>query len=666
MDTPLDPSISEVDGGPVTLGPSLFFHLEKALKSYPDRTAVVVAHQDANHLMELADQSHSSNAQKDPTSNTTNNSQSTADCLQWSFKSLHNAALHVVAALDSCGVQAGARIAHLIPNCIEWSVLSWSCMLGKLTQAALDPGMLSLARATELQNILDTLRPDVIVVPDEEGAAAVDSALTILGLAQPRVKLVLASHRGIKSTTGNPDGHSFSTESTSTGKKSSWTSLVSFALSASPLDPVTRSTLESAAHHDDLARYSLILFTSGTTTGVPKGCPRSVASVLFLLAGQSWGSLCLGPSNAMFHASQVSQISNDADVPCHAMTSQNFRIIAPALALSTWSAGGTVVMPSVRPDPGALLKAIAKFAITMVLFIPASLHTTLAHPDFGTTDKSSIKTVIVGGDMVTRDHWLKAAHAFPAAEVMAGHGMTEGGGAFYIPYLGRTGMSIVESGDKTIIPFHNSLCPLGKVNAGTRLRLASADGTSNQPVKRGELGELHFCSPSFIRSYMKNVHPETFYQEVDEAGKTRHWFKSGDLGMVDEDGWVWILGRKKDVIKRAGIPVVPAALESCLNEFLNGQSAILGLPHPTLGQEPFAVVSSLESSSRDRTYTKDDLRQRIIDVFGAEYGLGGVATLPELGLSQFPVNATGKIPKRELEAPVAAWIISNADSQKKL
>lgn len=666
----LDPGISEVDGGPVTLETSVFAQLEKSLKSNPDSTAIIVAHQRANHLSELADQNYESNASVALNSIQLNNHDSTDNCLQWSYRALHNAGLHLVAALNKQNIQPAARVAFFVPNGIEWAILLWSCVLGKFTQAALDPGMLSPPRSQELQNILDTIRPDVIVVPDKEGASAVDLALAKRELPHPSVKLVLALRTGSESANSCSDQHpsSILPNSAPTLKQSSltWTSFAAFSLSLGPLDPAAKSTIEAAARYDDLTRPFWIFFTSGTSTGVPKGCPRTVASVLFTIVCQAWGSLSDAPCRQTASSSQSEQANRGKPVPRNIVASQNFRIIAPALAACTWNLGGAVIMPSVGPNPGALLKAITRFEPTMVLFIPASLHATINHPSFHKANIDSLKAVLLGGDMVTKDHYVKAANAFPTAEVIIGHGMTEGGSAFHTAYMGRAAKSILEDENKNIVPFHNSIATLGKVNLGTRLRFASADGTSNLPVRRGELGELHFSNISFVRAYLNNVHPENFYEETDSEGKTLHWFKTGDLGIIDEQGWIWILGRKKDVIKRAGIPIIPAALESCLDEFLSGRSAILGLPHPVLGQEPFAVVESLTSADGTLKYSKDEVKQRIVDIFGSEYALGGIATLDDLGMVDFPINATQKIVKRELEAPVAGWVIANADVGKTL
>ncbi|KAK5092222.1 hypothetical protein LTR70_001970 [Exophiala xenobiotica] len=187
-------------------------------------------------------------------------------------------------------------------------------------------------------------------------------------------------------------------------------------------------------------------------------------------------------------------------------------------------------------------------------------------------------------------------------------------------------------------PSVRGIAPLGKAAPGSRTQVADEQ---HRPVRRKEVGELHFCSDSSIRRYLDGVKPEDFYD--DEHGA---WFQSGDTGMINDDGWVYPLGRKKDIIKRAGILITLAALESCLD----GQTSVLAVPHETLGQEPFAITRDLNGK------TNGDVHRQVLDIFGRNYALVGVAMLGELGMADFPLNATGKIMKLEMVEPVMRYL----------
>ena len=91
-----------------------------------------------------------------------------------------------------------------------------------------------------------------------------------------------------------------------------------------------------------------------------------------------------------------------------------------------------------------------------------------------------------------------------------------------------------------------------------------------------------------------------------------------------------------DIIKRAGVAITPAALESCIDTHLKTQSCVLGLTHETLGQEPFAIAKNLNGK------TKEEITEHVLEMFGKDYALGGIATLSELEMVGFPVNATGR------------------------
>lgn len=313
-----------------------------------------------------------------------------------------------------------------------------------------------------------------------------------------------------------------------------------------------------------------------------------------------------------------------------------------------------MVMPGAGFDPALVLDVIERQRITSMIVVPAMVHMLAAHENFKTTNTSSLKFVTVGADMITRDVFEKTRLTFPYAEVTIGHGMTEGGAIFKWPFLGKK-VTVAE------LPWYASIGTLGRVSPNTKTRVVDE---SSKLVRRGEVGELHFSSPGLIRQYLGGVKPEDFYE--DDRGA---WFKTGDYGRIDEEGFVFLLGRKKDIVKRAGVSIMPAGLECCIDEFLKStvchqglcshtrltlhQTSVIAVSHPILGQEPFAVVQDLNGIS------KKDVEQRIIDHFGKDSSLGGVATLAELGLKKSPLNKTEKIVKRELEPAVAAYLAAS-------
>ena len=199
--------------------------------------------------------------------------------------------------------------------------------------------------------------------------------------------------------------------------------------------------------------------------------------------------------------------------------------------------------------------------MTDLALITAQLHAVAASPGLRSRDLTSVKSVSAGGDIVNAPLVRLAERTFPTAVFMTGHGMSECSGVFEWPYW--------EGSDS--IPFHQGVSSVGRPSPGAKVRLVSDEG---DVVPTGEVGELHMQHASIFKGYLREQKdmPE-FYTE--EGG---NWFKTGDLGVFSERGDVYIVGRKKDVVKRAGVPVAPAAIESCLSAYAGSQVNLIDHP----------------------------------------------------------------------------------------
>ncbi|PPJ57210.1 hypothetical protein CBER1_02812 [Cercospora berteroae] len=514
---------SDVYGGPLEDGTSIFTHIAEGLAKNPDGLAVITMHQSANHLSELTTSQRSLESSGSVSGNT-----STRNCLAWTYKQLHTAAVKLAIGLQQRGIQPGMRIATFIPNRLEYPLLLWMSTLLRVTLCSLNPGATQPPREAELESFLTRLEPDAIVVLDS---------------------------------------------------------------------------------------------SAGTSSGRPKGCVRRVAGTTNSLHILRWGD--------EFHAKSRVVVST-----------ANFRVICPTLHLSAWKAGACTVMPDPMKGIQGTMQAIREHEITFLLFIPALLHAFAT--ELQTTgkhlDTSSIKAVVLGGDVVTRDLMVKAAKTFPQANIFATHGMTEGDSLFEWPFL--NGTNGVDS-----IPYFEDICPLGKVAKGAHLRIRDP-GTGNI-TRRGEPGELIAHCGSIIKHYLDHTNGEAFLQDEED---NRQWFRTGDLAVINEDGLIYVLGRIKDSIMRAGIPITPAALENCIAVSIGSSAAVLAWPHATFGQVPFAVVEDLHGK------TAEEVKSQVLIMFGKDYALEGVVTLRQLELESWPLNATGKIMKLELIPKVREYL----------
>ena len=464
--TPTMAELSDIDGGEVILSHgSLFEYFEPAIRDNPDGPAVVVKHQAGDHLQTLTGKDHSQQGH-----------------LTWTYRDLHQASFRLASAFLNSRLQPEcSTIICFIPNGIEWALLLWTSMLLKMPISPLDMGGLWPQRSSELESYLTSIKADAIIVPDVEGATAVDAMLKKLNL-EPYSKIVLAgTHQG-------------------------WSTLLDFGMNAKQIMSDTQMVTE--ARKDDLDRVSIVLFTSGTSSGKPKGCPRSVSNVMHFMERVTW------IEEGGNHARNIVQTAN-------------FRGIAHAVTLQTWKAGGAIIMPSALFDAAAMLEVIPE--ATLLALIPFQVHSIVDHPEF--SKAGNIRLVCIGADMITKDLVGKCKDAFPSAKVMTIHAMTEGGG-------------LCKDSARS---YFGGVASVGVVPKGMRLRIW--DG---QVTRRGVPGEMQIRCETVIKRYLD--------RESLEDG----WFKTGDVGMIDEDGTVYVLGRIKDVIKRVGVTITPAAIENCI------------------------------------------------------------------------------------------------------
>ncbi|PSK42035.1 4-coumarate--CoA ligase-like 7 [Elsinoe australis] len=567
------PELAELYAGPMPEYPSIYHTMENGWKKDPEELALASMHQQADHLSKLAGPS--------------SNSKQSAPYLRWNYAQFSHATLSIAEGLLRKGIKTGDLIVTLVPNSAEWLLFLSASVFAKYGLCALDINTLNDARRTELVDMIKLLEPAAIVVPDATGAAAVDAALSHLETTRP-LKVVLEDIQ-------NKD----------------WLDTLDLAV---PCDAETRSKLTDDALTDSPNRTASIVFTSGTSSGKPKGCLRDVLGVTTTTAQLIW--------------------SRPGDTSCRrTLHTANFRAIAPACALKAWKDGATVVLPGANFSPETFLDAIEKERVTEAALIPAQLHAVVASPTFASRDLSSVRLVMSGGDIVTSAFVEKSKRHFPGAAFMTAHGMSEGGGIFKWTYWD----------EKEGILFYSDISPLGRsLHPGARLRLVNGD----KVVARGEVGELHISHASLLQKYIGHAADSTdFY--TDELGR---WFKTGDRAMVNAEGDMYILGRSKDIIKRAGVSIAPAAIESCLQAFTDYQTAVLAVTHSTLGQEPFAILESSGSKS------EEDIKKQVEGVCGQDWAIRGAVELRTLGLKRFPLNPSAKIDKLALRGPLDSYL----------
>jgi long-chain acyl-CoA synthetase len=171
---------------------------------------------------------------------------------------------------------------------------------------------------------------------------------------------------------------------------------------------------------------------------------------------------------------------------------------------------------------------------------------------------------------------------------------------------------------------------------GVEIRIVDDQG---RPLPQGEVGELAIRGHNVMKSYWGRE--EATAAAIDDQG----WFRTGDVGRMDEDGYLYIVDRKKDLVIRGGFNVYPREIEEVIYEHpAVREAAVIGIPHETLGEEVGAAVALKPGADATTADLREFVKQRV-----AAYKYPRHVWL----VDELPKGPTGKILKREIQAPAS-------------
>ncbi len=342
----------------------------------------------------------------------------------------------------------------------------------------------------------------------------------------------------------------------------------------------------------------VIIYTSGTT-GTPKGAVLTHAN-LTTSADVARDLVNAGPHSVtvgtlpLFHVFGMNSI-------------MNVTVVARGLL---------TLVP--RFDPGKVLEVIERDRATTFGGVPTMYAALLHHPDRERHDVSSLELCVSGGAALPVEVLRGFDQAFDC-KVLEGYGLSETNGmaSFNLPERERKPGSIG--------------VPVG----GTEMKVV--DDQDNE-VPQGEPGEIVMRGPFVMRGYWNR-------EEATESVMRGGWFHTGDIATIDEDGYFFIVDRKKDLIIRGGYNVYPREIE----EVLYGhpavrEAAVIGVPHESLGEEVGAAVVLKEGEHTTPEELRDYMKQKV-----AAYKYPRVVWL----MDELPKGGTGKVLKRKIEVPEA-------------
>jgi len=272
-----------------------------------------------------------------------------------------------------------------------------------------------------------------------------------------------------------------------------------------------------------------------------------------------------------------------------------------------------------RFDAGRWLEVVEELRAQFVFLVPSMAQLVVAHPRFAEADLSSVLICAIGSAPLAPSTLRALQERMPDAAVSNSYGMTEAGPAY------------------CAMPKGESLERIGSVGQPMpplQIRIVDEKG---EDLPTGEIGEALMCMPGRQREYYRD--PEATARTWSDG-----WLSTGDLARLDEDGYLYIVGRKKDVIIRGGNNIHAADVEGVLCDHPDVQeAAVIGIAHQVLGEDVAAVVVLRP----DATATPDDLREHCAERL-ADYK---VPRRIELA-NEMPRNATGKVLKAKLREEV--------------
>ncbi|MEU4229865.1 class I adenylate-forming enzyme family protein [Nonomuraea sp. NPDC026600] len=356
-----------------------------------------------------------------------------------------------------------------------------------------------------------------------------------------------------------------------------------------------------------------IFYTSGTT-GHPKGALGSHRNL-----GQSPMTLAYGLMRA------VALAGKDAGAAAGArrvtlLTVPLFHVTGCFSALTTtmFAGGGLVLM--YKWDPEQALRLIERERITAMIGVPTNAWQLMSHPDFGKYDLSSLNTLGYGGAPAPPKLLERIGANLPDRAASNGYGMTE-----------TTGLAVGNGGPDYLARPDS----IGLPTAVVDLRVVAPTGEELPP---GEVGELCVRGPNVIMRYWNK--PEATAQTFVDG-----WLHTGDLAKIDEDDFVYIVDRAKDMVIRAGENVYCAEVEAALFEHpAVDDAAVIGIPHDELGEEVGAVVRLKPGTST----TSEELQSFLVERI-AKFKIPSHLWFRD---SELPRNPGGKILKTHLRREV--------------
>ena len=499
--------------------------------------------------------------------------------VRWTYEEFGRRVDRLAAGLLALGLEPGDRVGLWAPNCAEWTLAQFATARARLIQVNVNPAY----QLSELEYTLNKVGVKALLCAQSfktsDYVGMVETLAPEIAASTPRqLKSARLPQLRIVAKIGGE-------------RRPGWLEFCEIS------DPGSdhQALLQEVARTADRREPINIQFTSGTT-GLPKGATLSHRNII---------------NNAYFVGLSMGLKAGDRlciPVPlyhCFGMVLSNLACVVH---------GATMVYPSAGFDPLAVLKAVQAERCTALHGVPTMFIAELQHPEFDSFDVSTLRAGIMAGSPCPIEIMRRVFDRMGMRDVTIAYGMTE--------------TSPVSFQSSTDDPIERRVSTVGRIQPHMEAKVIDSEGNM---LARGEAGEL--CSRGYAVMLGYWDDPERTAEAIDAEG----WMHTGDLGVIDAEGYCNIVGRSKDMIIRGGENIYPREIEEFLFRHPKVEDvAVVGIPCNTYGEQVCAWIRV----RRNETATAEDIlsfcRGQI-----AHYKIPAHVCF----VDAFPMTVTGKIQK---------------------
>ena len=533
----------------------------------------------------------------------------------WSYSELLADAEAAAQAMIGAGLDRGDRVGMWSPNCAEWTVVQYGAALAGVILVNLNPAY----RSHELSFVIKQCGMRALIVAPPDGrsnapqmardAAQAGVSLDLLVMLPAPGKITEDSYPHVQAGRHKREAHGLPLHQHHFAEQS-WDHFLEHGHKE-----VSRGQLEQREEVLAPSDPINLQYTSGTT-GFPKGVTLTHLNLL----------------NNGFHIGELLRYTSDDSVVLPVPFFHCFGMVIGNLA--ALSHGSATIIPARGFDAAASLEAVQEYRATSLYGVPTMFIAELALPGFGDYQLGSLRTGVMAGSPCPAEVMRQVIGKMHMSEVAICYGMTE---TSPVSTMTRIGDSL-EKQTRTV----------GRTMPALESKIV--DPISGEIVPRGSTGELCTRGYSVMAGYWDE--PEKTAEAIDDDG----WMHTGDLASMDEDGYIAIEGRIKDLVIRGGENVSPREVEEFLYEHpLIQDVQVIGVPDERYGEELMAVVVLVDGAPG---FSIEELR---------DYATGRIAhyKIPRYLklVGEFPMTVSGKVRKVQMRQEAAQELQQQRDAE---